>query len=754
MTTADTAILRTAKLLMNGQTHELRALGANGTRSGIYSTPRMLAEAAGELDGKFDIYVTLNPVVLSPVSIRKVGRDEAIHDTDIARIEWFGVDIDDDPHQKVALEISRFLRNAGWPDAVMGSSGTGSWLLYRVAHENTRDKAELRRRVLMTLKGMWSENIDTSVYNASRIVRLFGTVNLKNGERSSLVVVPKKLAIVSDTKLQAVAELQDAHEDADESADLEAITNALAKLDIEVGDPKPGLACTLLPLSDCPFLPDDTHATAAFLMQFPDGGINFRCLGGRCQAANRNIRHLCELLGIEIEYPDEEEAEVLEQEMPPLRAAVPKRGYLTDIVNFFAEATDVPAEYALSVGIAQLSAIMTGRMAVDAWEDVIRPHLWIAFVSPPATRKTHAWKIGLRILTKAVREDLAIPSQTTVPALIKFLAEERRGAANGFMFHSELKQFLESCQQSWQAGTQDFMSELFDSNEIVGELRITRQGNVIHHPSVSIMGALTDAGFQKYARTSAIMDGYLTRFVFMFRESAPIQNRGLRAARIGGSRMADVAKSLRSRYKLIASLSGDNDDRPWPYIIPVSDNAVRIFDTYCDRIKSEHVDRGVEGFRDRVPVQVLKIAMCYTASRAKDKDDFVIRGEDVKHAINFMEYQRTRAWDIIAVAAETQSRTAEYRLDLRVHIQELQKKQAEENGTKWTKEKVSKRDLQRSMTNMSAKALDGYLETLQVAGEIQIWKERAKKTTYRGGRPSVSVRLTSRGWVRERWKIR
>lgn len=494
------------------------------------------------------------------------------------------------------------------------------------------------------------------------------------------------------------------------------------------------------------------------------GGANVKLNGpgyewDDARPAARTLRHLPDkLLELALSAgeppPDDDEDEVLtesaDDELPPLDAAIPKRGYLTDVVGFFTETTDVPPEYALGVGLGQLSALMTGRIAVEAWGDIIRSHLWLVFVSGPASRKTHAWKLGIRVL-KEVARDLQIPADSTVPALIGYLAEERPDEANGYIFHSEMKRFLESCQQSWQAGAQDFMSELFDSLDDVGELRVTRDANIVHNPSVSIMGALTDAGFAKYARTSAILDGYLTRFVFIFRETGPIKSRGLRTAQAGGAKHDALIGALKGRYKLIRRVSGDVGD--WPHVVPITDTAAAMFDEYDDELKSETVDRGVEGFRDRVMTQVLKLAMCYVVSRAKEADDFEVRAVDIRHAIAFMDYQRSRAWDVIATAAETQTRTAEYRMELRGRVQELQKKQADAAGTDWTKEWVTKRDVQRSMTNMTSRVLDGYLETLETAAEIRVWKKSAARTRYRGGRSAVLVRLTPKGWVRDRLKV-
>jgi hypothetical protein len=66
------------------------------------------------------------------------------------------------------------------------ASGGGYWLLYRYDAENTLEETRLRERALRTLKATFPA-VDTSVSNASRIVRFAHTRNLKQHRMSYLV---------------------------------------------------------------------------------------------------------------------------------------------------------------------------------------------------------------------------------------------------------------------------------------------------------------------------------------------------------------------------------------------------------------------------------------------------------------------------------------------------------------------------------------------------------------------------------------
>jgi hypothetical protein len=109
-------------------------------------------------------------------------------------VDWLGVDVDpvgDENVFSVAAEINDYLLGLGFPEAgVFGSSGRGFWLLWRVEQDNTPEATDLRRRFLLALKRRWTQ-VDAATYNASRVARLFGTVNLKNRNPVSYTASPR-----------------------------------------------------------------------------------------------------------------------------------------------------------------------------------------------------------------------------------------------------------------------------------------------------------------------------------------------------------------------------------------------------------------------------------------------------------------------------------------------------------------------------------------------------------------------------------
>lgn len=170
-------------------------------------------EVTGRCSG---IYITLNPCRAelhqrSPEAVREYPK-LATTDQDITKRSWFFVDIDPvRPANTPATELERlaaetltdqlceYLRGIGWPQPLRGFSGNGYALFYRIDLPNDDASTHLLKDCLRalaqrasewTVEGGCTAKVDVTTYNASRLVRLFGTTNRKGtqeGDRTHRV---------------------------------------------------------------------------------------------------------------------------------------------------------------------------------------------------------------------------------------------------------------------------------------------------------------------------------------------------------------------------------------------------------------------------------------------------------------------------------------------------------------------------------------------------------------------------------------
>ncbi len=177
---------------------ELRAIGVDGMRgrrilSGYFDNVDALIECAEALDGKAKgVYVTLNaidPALLARANNRTKAPESATSDRDVRRRSWLLVDIDPtrpsgisssesekEAAREVMKDVGRALRALSFPEPIVGDSGNGWHLLYRI--DLPADDAGLVHRCLQALAFRFDTDaatIDQSVHNPARITKLYGT---------------------------------------------------------------------------------------------------------------------------------------------------------------------------------------------------------------------------------------------------------------------------------------------------------------------------------------------------------------------------------------------------------------------------------------------------------------------------------------------------------------------------------------------------------------------------------------------------
>lgn len=208
-----------AVLVEDGDLHELRIpdfeFKKKNVLAGWFSDRDQMACWLAHYSTKCPgVFLTVNPVqgeVIKPqfrnVMFKNVKR--ATNDSQISRRTQFLIDIDpvrvDENQTKledqkvcatdsekakarsVMLGVLKFLTESGWPGAYIIDSGNGSMLRYLVNLPNDLDTKRLSRDALAALAAKFppdGASIDTTVFNASRICKMPGTMNCK-GENTA-----------------------------------------------------------------------------------------------------------------------------------------------------------------------------------------------------------------------------------------------------------------------------------------------------------------------------------------------------------------------------------------------------------------------------------------------------------------------------------------------------------------------------------------------------------------------------------------
>jgi len=140
----------------------------------------------------FNIYTVMNPIKTDLQGRSAKDRDIACRTLLLIDIDRSGTTknpaTDDDiaAAKSLAKKIAKYLAGRGWPKPIQVMSGNGWHLYYKLDQlSNDDNTTELIKRVLKQLAKRFNNsdvNIDTVVYNASRITKVPGTIMRKGEE--------------------------------------------------------------------------------------------------------------------------------------------------------------------------------------------------------------------------------------------------------------------------------------------------------------------------------------------------------------------------------------------------------------------------------------------------------------------------------------------------------------------------------------------------------------------------------------------
>ena len=300
---------------------ELRALQVPGpegfrrTVSGFFDNLELFAQKAAELSdaGAKGVYFTPNPVKFNPKvaplnQVKVATRGSATTDDDIDEINWLLVDVD--PCRKsgtaasvaekaaakrVCVHVAKYFRGLGWPEPLIGDSGNGYHLMYRLLGGTV----ETNREILDTLAFLFNTNeaqIDQLVFNPSRIWKVYGTWPRKGDNSAERPY--RKAALLNPTQVLVPVSKQQQEAFAGAlpmDAPLDGDKGKTAELDAWVAEHFPqatgpdawaGRGRRWV-FDVCPW--DSAHTDrSAYIVQFNSGAIAAGCLHESCDGHGKD----------------------------------------------------------------------------------------------------------------------------------------------------------------------------------------------------------------------------------------------------------------------------------------------------------------------------------------------------------------------------------------------------------------------------------------------------------------------------------
>lgn len=286
-----------------------------GTISGYFNDTGIAAALIAKENGRHQsVYMTVNPVnpALLARSENKLtyGSFMTSSDGDIQRRRWFLMDFDptrpagisaSDVEYKLAAARSDtvvdWLTSLGWPEPIRADSGNGVHVMYRVDEPNddaTRIDFEYALKMLSSIFSDDTVKVDVTVFNASRVWKIYGTVSMKGSSTNDrphrvamLTKVPKELVLLTHAQIENVARpLRDAKSDEYRDMTGEYIADMVKWLTDRgqtiTSGPRPmfGNEGQKWIISKCPF--NETHTDP--MVGLVNNRPVYRCLHDSCSA--------------------------------------------------------------------------------------------------------------------------------------------------------------------------------------------------------------------------------------------------------------------------------------------------------------------------------------------------------------------------------------------------------------------------------------------------------------------------------------
>lgn len=295
---------------------EVRVIG-DYTYSGYFKDIDNLIQAIKPYQND-NIYFTLNEINEDCYSrsqcekiVRSNKQTKTTSDTDIKARRYILIDIDpkratgvsasDEEVSKARIvgnKVYAFLRDQGFTKPICAFSGNGIHLLYRVNLLNNEENRTLLERFLHTLDMLFSDefaDVDTTVFNAARITKLYGTFSRKGANTedrphriSRILSVPDNIVPLDRAYIQKVVDLYPKEQVKTWKNNYQGnnafnLDDFISNHGINIIRKQPFKNGEKL-IIDCPF--DSNHKGDGAIFRLNNGAIGFKCFHNSCSHNN------------------------------------------------------------------------------------------------------------------------------------------------------------------------------------------------------------------------------------------------------------------------------------------------------------------------------------------------------------------------------------------------------------------------------------------------------------------------------------
>lgn len=291
---------------------EIRSIDPKPVISGYFQagSPAIQTELAKYPNRTF--YQTMNPIKKACYSRGQHERlierpQETTNDNDILGYQWILVDADPirpsgvsasksekEAARRVAATVMKKLMNMGFSEPVVGDSGNGYHLLFKV-HASKTERQTVAD--FLSVLDMWFSTeevkIDTAVSNPARITKLYGTMTHKGADTperphrpSSILRSPVSIQETPMELVRSVAE--ETQRTAPSMTNLRQpngstfnLEQFLAEHAVRITKTIPISSGLKYQLAECPFDPSHSNGDAA-VFAYSNGSYGFHCFHNSC----------------------------------------------------------------------------------------------------------------------------------------------------------------------------------------------------------------------------------------------------------------------------------------------------------------------------------------------------------------------------------------------------------------------------------------------------------------------------------------